>query len=477
MSRRGLALFLLCAASVPALAEEDFSFSATLEGRYFFEEPQHAGQPDDALNLSLALQPEYYQEWADGKQSFTFTGFARADQHDDERTHADVRELYWRSASESFEWRVGLRKVFWGVTEAAHLVDIVNQSDLVENFDNEDKLGQPMLNLAWVTGFGTFDFFALPYSRERTFPGVEGRPRLFLVIDTDHPVYESADEERHVDGAIRYANSLGGWDVGLSYFDGTSREPRLLFAIDAVNVIPNNPPLQCQLATDPTLGPILIGLLGPLLQPLAADCLQFFTVAPVNPHLRPAYDQIQQVGLEVQRLMEGWFLKLEAIHRDSRVQQYTAVATGFEYTWGAVLQSPVDVSLVLEYLYDSRGPLKEDSLQGLAVRKFFAGEAFSVAEATALQNLEPQSFSPFQDDIFIGSRIALNDVQSSEMLIGAIVDRETHAVLASVEGSRRLGENWKISLEARAFHNIPVVDPLFSFDQDSVLQLELMRFF
>lgn len=477
LSLRACHALLLLLAAGGASAEEGFSLSAALEARYFFDEPMNAEQPDASHNLSLSLQPEYYREWAGGKQSFTFTGFARADEHDDERTHADLRELYWRRGSESFEWRIGVRKVFWGMTEAAHLVDVINQSDLVENLDNEDKLGQPMLNLAWVSSFGTFDFFVLPYFRERTFPGPEGRPRPFLNVDTDEPVYESGDEEQHVDGAIRYTNSLGGWDLGLSYFDGTSREPRLLFAIDAVNVIPNNPPLQCQLAVDPTLGPILIGLLGPILQPLAANCLQFFNVEPVNPHLRPAYDQIQQYGLEVQRLMEGWFLKLEAIHRKSRVQDYTAVATGFEYTWGSVFQSPFDVSLVLEYLYDDRGALEEDSLQGLAIRKFIAREAFTAEEAIALQTLQPESFSPFQDDVFIGSRIAWNDVQSTEMLIGAIVDRETHATLASVEGSRRLGENWKLAIEARVFRNIPVLDPLFSFESDSLLQLELTRYF
>ncbi len=463
--------------SVAASAEEGFSLNTLLEGRYFFDKPLNERQPDDPHNLSFALQPEYYHEWADGAQSFTFTGFGRLDENDRERSHADLRELYWRRGAESFEWRVGVRKVFWGVTESAHLVDIINQGDLVENLDNEDKLGQPMVNLAWVTDFGTFDFFVLPYFRERTFPGEQGRPAPFLVVDTDEPVYESAREEQHVDGAVRYASSFGGWDVGLSYFDGTSREPRLLFTVDAVNVIPNNPPPQCQLAADPALGPILIGLLGPLLAPLAGNCAQFFTVEPVNPHLRPAYDQIRQVGLEVQRLMEGWFLKLEAIHRKSRVQAYTAFATGFEYTWGAVFESALDVSLVLEYLYDDRGPLDENSLQGLAVRKFIAGQAFTVEEAMALQNLEPESFSPFQDDIFIGSRIALNDVQSTEMLIGAIVDRETQALLASIEASRRLGENWKLALEARAFHNIPEVDPLFSFSQDSLLQLELTRYF
>ena len=49
--------------------------------------------------------------------------------------------------------RLGLRKVYWGVTESQHLVDVINQTEGVENLDGEDKLGQPMLNLALIVFF------------------------------------------------------------------------------------------------------------------------------------------------------------------------------------------------------------------------------------------------------------------------------------------------------------------------------------
>lgn len=468
---------ILLLVSSNVLAADGFSASATLEGRYFFDAPLAESQSDERAQFSLALQPEYYREWADGQQSLTAVGFARVDQIDDQRTHADIRELYWQHRGETLEWRIGLRKVFWGMIESAHLVDVINQSDNAESLDGEDKLGQPMLNLAWVTGAGTVDFFVLPYFRERTFPGTEGRFRPFLPINTDRPLYESDQRERHVDGAIRYTHSLSGWDLGLSYFQGTQREPRFEFAVDDVRIVPNNPPLACQLALQqPALGEVLVSLAG-VLPALDPGCESYYTVEPVNPQLLPAYDQSRQVGLELQRLMEGWFLKLEAIHRDSRVQEYTAVAAGFEYTWGAVFSSPLDVTLVAEYLYDSRGRIDPDSDQALALRKFFAGKAFTVEEARRLQNLQAESYSPFQDDVFIGARVALNDEASTEFLAGVIVDRETEAKLVSLEGSRRIVEGWKLAVEARHFADIPVLDPLYSVSRDTHIQLELTKYF
>ncbi len=474
---RGTTAALLCTTLLGCLqtvqaAEGEFDLSATLEGRYFFDKPLSTAQDPDQTALSVSFEPEYYLESEDRNQSFTFAGFLRYDEMDDERSHADVRELFYHYISRDFEWRVGVRKVFWGKTESVHLVDIINQTDAVENLDGEDKLGQPMVNLAWITDFGTIDFFVLPYFRERTFAGPDGRMRPFLPIDFDHPIYEDDDEEKHIDGAIRYANSFGAWDVGLSYFRGTGREPRLLFGFDDI-AIEGNPPPNCILSTVPLVGPLLNGLV-PILAP---NCEDFVTVRPVNPHLVPAYDQIEQTGLELQYLAEGWFLKLEGIHVSSEPQSYTALAAGFEYTWGAIFDTALDFSLVAEYLYDDRGSLDPNSPQGLAITKFAAGESFTVAEAEALAGLEPTTYSPFQDDAFIGTRWAFNDVQSTEMLAGVIVDLESDAILGTIEASRRLGSNWKLSVELRTFSDIPVTDPLYSVSEDSHLRMELTRYF
>lgn len=438
----GAALFV----AAIAIAEEAPSYkltgSATLQGQFFVKDAAFPEQYDGG-NLSLAIEPEFYREWAEGKQSFTFTPFARLDQHDDERTHADIRELYWRKSGPTYEWRVGVRRVFWGVTESQHLVDVINQDDFVENLDGEDKLGQPMLNLALIRDWGTLDLFLLPYFRERTFPGEEGRLRPQFVVDTDHPSYESGSEEQHIDGALRWARSFGQWDWGLSYFDGTNRDPRLMV----------NPG-------------------APLVEP-GPPTLVFFP----DITLVPLYDQIRQVGLDLQAIYGGWAWKLEAIRRESAAEKFSAAAAGFEYTFVGLKGSAIDVGAIAEYLWDSRGKLDDDSQQGFAQRQFQNGQGFTPAEAMALQGLEPEGASAFDDDLFIGTRIAFNDVQSSDILAGVIVDRDTHAVFGSIEANRRLSDNWKLALESRFFSNLDELDPLYGLRDDDYLQLELIRYF
>ncbi len=292
--------------------------------RLFPSDPAYDEQRGD--DLSLSLEPEYYHQWEERDQSFTFEPFVRWDQQDPERTHADIRELYWQKTAEKWELRIGIRRVFWGVTESQHLVDIINQTDLVEDPDGEDKLGQPMIDLALVGNWGTLDFFVLPGFRERTFPGAYGRLRPPIPVDTDHAEYGSGAKEYHLDWAIRWSRSIGDWDIGLSHFSGTSREPQLKPRFSS------------------------------------SDLLK----------LVPYYDQIDQTGLDVQLTNGGWLWKLEAIHRIGQGETFTALTAGFEYTFYDVFKTGADLGLLAEYLYDSRGhdaplPFESDIFLGTRI--------------------------------------------------------------------------------------------------------------
>jgi len=304
-------IFLVLAAEGNAIGHE---LSGYVEGefRYFPRNPSFSGQRDQSA--SFAIQPEYYHELESGS-SFTFVPFFRLDSADDERTHADVRELTFLWLHDDFELRLGVRKVFWGVTEVLHLVDVINQTDLVENFDGEQKLGQPMVNLSLARDWGTLDFFVLPFFRERTFPGQKGRLRFNLVVDTDQAQYESAAEEWHTDWAARYSHTLGDWDFGVYYFIGTSRDPSFTPGMDAAG----------------------------------------------RPVILPVYQQIQQTGLDVSYVFGNWLWKLEAIYRKGQgdrrglsANDYVAATGGFEYTFTGIFETQMDLGVVGEYLFDER---------------------------------------------------------------------------------------------------------------------------
>ena len=139
----------LAVAQQPASADDgEWSGEVGLEGRLFLSDPVDPRQHGDSL--SLYVQPEWYRDFDDGDQRVVFSPYLRLDSGDPQRSHGDLREFYWRKSFEDAELYVGLRKIYWGVTESLHLVDVINQSDFVDNLDAEDKLGQPMVSATFL---------------------------------------------------------------------------------------------------------------------------------------------------------------------------------------------------------------------------------------------------------------------------------------------------------------------------------------
>jgi len=275
------------------------------EGRLFTSSPLYETQRHH--NASLALQPEYYHQWDNGN-AVTITPFLRQDSNDNERRHVDIREANILYVGNTYEARVGIGKFFWGTTEFIHLVDIINQTDLIEEIDGEDKLGQPMAKLSLPETWGTIDLFLLPWFRERTFPGQKGRLRTQPAIDVDHPQYESAAEDHHLDIAARYSHTLGDMDFGISYFQGTGREPML---------VPN------------------------------------FSQNSLT--LTPYYPLINQSSLDMQWAAGNWLWKLEALYRHGQGRAYNAATGGFEYTFYGIGETNADIGFLVEYARDDRG--------------------------------------------------------------------------------------------------------------------------
>jgi len=263
--------------------------------------------------------------------------------------------------------------------------------------------GQPMVSLSYSSELGDWSLYILPWFRERTFAGVEGRVRPPFVVDQDNAQFESSDEEKHIDSALRWSHVIDDWDIGLSYFHGTDRTPQLI------------PQMNNGVIT-----------------------------------LRPYYAQLDQLGVDAQYTYESWLWKFEAVSRrhDNRLSanlnRSKAAVGGFEYTWYGLFDSATDIGLVMEYQYDSRE-----------------------ANQAPIAN----------NDIAIGSRLTFNDVQDTTLLALVASDLDQRERFISLEGSRRLGDNMSVNIEARFFSNATPLTQLFSLRDDDYLELLLTRYF
>jgi hypothetical protein len=302
----------LAAASLPDVGwaqRAELTGEAALEVRAFPQAPLGPGQAQARLSPSARLVPEFLYEWNDGAWRFTVKPYIRFDAHDSRRTHVDLRELGVLYLGERLIVFAGFGKVYWGVTEVRHLVDIVNQTDAVEDIDGEDKLGQPMLSVTLEGAWGALDLIYLPRFRERSFPAGDARLSGVLPVG-DVASYGSSAGAWHQDFALRWSRPIGALDLGASFFRGTSREPRFLLR-------------------------------------QGEDGLPF---------LQPHYDVIDQLGIDAQWTGDATLFKLEAMTRGGHGERFGAATGGIEHTLYQVFGGGTDLGLLAEFMLDGRGP-------------------------------------------------------------------------------------------------------------------------
>ena len=320
---RALAALLLCSLGLPmTLSASNTHFEATLKTQALLTQPTDSAH--SSKQFGVGLEAEFSSNFDSDNLIGIFTPYARWANENQEVNHADVRELHLLHTAEHWEGLVGISRVFWGVTESGHLVDIINQTDQREGFDGEDKLGQPMIRLSRILGQDTLDLFLLSGFRERKFLPASSPLALPFPISNNNAVYGASNGRQHLDIAVRFSGYRNAIDYGISWFSGTSRDPD--FISEATGVYLQRYPL------------------------------------------------IDQLGLDLQVTLESWLWKLEAIHRtfdsESSTDTYTAAITGAEYSLFGLANGLFDLGLLAEWHTDSRDnlatvPLQNDLFTGL----------------------------------------------------------------------------------------------------------------
>ena len=170
-----------------------------------------------------------------------------------------------------------------------------------------------------------------------------------------------------------------------------------------------------------------------------------------GPILIQHYERIRQAGLDVQLTTGSWLIKLEAIHRAGarnrlgRDEDYAASVLGAEYTLYSLLGSTADLGLLGEWSYDGRG-----------------------------SNATPgRSPNTLENDLFVGGRLALNDVQSTEVLGGLLTDMRRSTRTFAIELKRRISGRWSLRLEAIELLAIDAADLHYPTRRDSFVDLAL----
>lgn len=146
-----------------------------------------------------------------------------------------------------------------------------------------------------------------------------------------------------------------------------------------------------------------------------------FVAQLTDPRVALAYDRLDQAALDLVWVAGPLVIRAEGAGRqwtEERVETWAAGA-GLEATAFGLAGSAVDLTLLAEGVIDPRPP-------GIAV-------------------------TTNDHDVFLGTRLAANDLAGSELLMGASVDVVTGFAFGRAQIQRRLDDHWKISLEGSTF--------------------------
>ncbi|NVK43535.1 MAG: hypothetical protein HWE39_20000 [Oceanospirillaceae bacterium] len=268
------------------------------------DEPLFEDQNDSVLQSSLSASIDWTARLSrDVRFDLSARGRVSADTED--RLFGDIKEGLLRFRVADTDFKAGVVQENWSVLEAWNPVDIVNQRDLVEDYQGDAKLGQPGVTATTVYNDWVLSAFVLPYSRERRI--AEGEDRLRnLPAPVQDAVFEDGQGRSSL--ALRGQYRLGDFDLALSYFRGHAREPIYRPIIDRE------------------------GLSG----------------------FDEVYESISQTGVELLYVIGDSVLKGEVIYRSADSDEFAAAGIGSETTFNQLTNGFDSITLYLEGYYDGR---------------------------------------------------------------------------------------------------------------------------
>ncbi|MFT6897259.1 MAG: hypothetical protein ACJA13_001665 [Paraglaciecola sp.] len=344
------AQILLCLMVVQNVAAKPFSELSL----------QHelSGQTEDSAYSTLMLKIESQLSFDVANQlRWQLKGFVTTS--DNSESAWDIQDFYWRWHNKNVVLDVGFTRDFWGVTESRHLVDVINQVDLRFDRFADARLSQPMVKVDYRQVGSTLSFYLLPCYR--------ALPQLDLGLNSDERQSFTRIDcgkdngELPWSAAVRWAKVTGEVDWGLAFYQGVSREPYAGFKPNSVLV--------------------------------------------------DAYPDVSRATVDMQWTNESLLLKGEALLQHSPYGDAAAIIGGFEYSYATLFDGELDLSLLMEYLHDSR------------CRQI----AFSCAT-------------------MVGVRWLGNDVAGSNGLLTLLYDRKSHQWRPAFQYGRRFSDSTSVNI-------------------------------
>ncbi len=160
--------------------------------------------------------------------------------------------------------------------------------------------------------------------------------------------------------------------------------------------------------------------------------------------LQPNYAQIEQAGLELLWVKGQLLVKLESIYRSTNDENFTGLGIGLEREFPRIGLAKNGLTLYGEYYYDGRDSERSSPL------------------------------TPFQNDVFFGVRLALNNLSGTVYELRLTRDLDNNSSFWDFRAKTRIKQQWFIEASLYEFSNVDHDPALKSFASDSRLAVNVI---
>jgi hypothetical protein len=401
--RWGLLGLVASTLAVPAMARADGVVTSrgelAVESRAFRDD----GSPLTAdRGLGLLGRVEARHQHAPFEEKLR--AFGRLDHFDDRRSVFILEEAWLQARTGRARLRLGADVVNWTATEAFHPADVVNARNLDSDLESLEKVGEPMaaLQVGLLQGMTASALFMPVYMATR-FPSPASRLGFGPGMDMRGRRLMVDRQGRFTrrdfgpQGAVRLQQVVGSADLSVHALEQMDR-----------------------------------------LQPLVG--LDAASGLPV-----PVFLTVRQVGGTWTQTLGALVIKVEGAYRWFQ----TPAATGAEPP-AVVMTTDSDrdhaaVAVGFEYgLPHAGGGDSTFLVEGQGI--------FGPSRSVRAQ------LSPFENDVFVGYRLAIGDEDDKTFFLGGIVDlRRPRERLLTASYQQRLGETFTVAVGLRLFTAPPGV--------------------
>ncbi len=426
--------FVLIAGTVSLLGHNTFADGRgeiSLNFRGYTEKSQTLTNEDQPNELAfIKASVEERGDWDGWEYNLSLIG--RADEKYQENSYVDFNELNIGRSFGNWQVSAGYHMFMWSRLEAYHVVDVINSRINDGNIERFEKLGEASIVASHYTSIGTMKFIYMPYFKEGFYPNkkmriFDGLTPASQNVVVGNEIKTVDEEDQYNQWAIYYAHQFGDLDL-------------TVFAMDHID------------RTRPIVG--FHNLSTRALNVYYADVLDYGTAA--------TYFWGEQT------------FKFEYLYSDFNVDSDLAI---YDYT-----QVTTPVPTVKRQAFDYHLASIGHEYTYNYANNWSSGFFTEYQRVLGVDKLQRKQAQIFQNDLFVGHRLALNDAYSNEFMLGVYFDLEREGeTLYYLSYERRLNNAWKgkISFRGVTIGEDAKADKsgLYVLDGDDELSITLSRFF